>query len=173
MADIFKRTIPVQSPQRDDKIGTSAMGTPIQSNVTFQSGDYIDGNDDTQTWDQLTYDSVLITVSQAKKIIKTEIAGKNGTVKEYIGLDDYVVQINGVICGLNGVHPKDEIAQLKKMLDAPVPIQVACPYLQNLGIMNLVVDNYQIGQEEGGHSYQQFSITFIDDIPTELRIADV
>jgi len=80
MADIFKRTIPVQSPQRDDKIGTSAMGTPIQSNVTFQSGDYIDDNDDTQTWDQLTYDSVLVTVSQAKKIIASASVSESNSI---------------------------------------------------------------------------------------------
>lgn len=173
MAEIFRRTIPIQSPSRDASLGTSAMGTPIQANITFQAGEYIDDNGDTQTWDSLTYDAALINVTQAKKIIKTEIAGKNGTVKEYIGLDDYGVQVNGIICGLNGVHPKDEIANLKKMLDAPVPIVVACAYLQNLGILNLVVDSYEIGQAEGGYSYQQFSINFIDDIPTELRIADV
>lgn len=173
MPEIFFRNIPQQSPSRDASIGTSELGTPIQSNITFQAGDYVDDNDNTQTYDELTYEAVLITVTQAKKIIKTEIAGKNGTVKEYIGLDDYVVQVNGVISGRNGVHPQNEIANLKKMLDAPVPIAVSCSYLQNLGISNLVVDSYEIGQSEGGYSYQQFSITFIDDIPTELRIADV
>ncbi len=173
MPEIFFRNIPQQSTSRDDSIGTSVLGTPIQSNIIFQAGDYIDNNDQTQTWEELKYDAVLITVTQAKKIIRTEIAGKNGTVKEYIGLDDYTVQVNGVIAGLNGVHPKDEIAKLKAMLDAPVPIAVSCAYLQNLGITNLVVDSYEIAQQEGGYSYQQFSITFIDDIPTELRISDV
>ena len=173
MPEIFFRNIPIQSTSRDASIGDSTLGTPVQSNIIFQKGSYDDDNGNSQTWDELTYNAVLITVSQAKKIVKTEISGKNGTVKEYIGLDDYNVQVNGIITGLNGVHPKDEVAQLKKMLDAPVPIKVSCPYLQNLGIVNLVVDTYEIGQSEGGYSYQQFAISFIDDIPTELRISDV
>lgn len=173
MPEIFVRNIPQQSPSRDASIGTSSLGTPVQSNIIFQGGSYVDDKGDTQTWEQLTYNAVLITVTQAKKIIKTEIAGKNGTVKEYIGLDDYNVQVNGIITGANGVHPTDEISKLKAMLDAPVPIKVSCPYLQNLGVMNLVVDTYEIGQSEGGYSYQQFSISFIDDIPTELLISDV
>lgn len=173
MPEIFSRNVPRQSPSRDAKIGTSPLGTPIQSNIIFQAGEYVDDNDETQTWDELTYAAALITVTQTKKIVKTEIAGKNGTVKEYIGLDDYVVQVQGIITGANGVHPKDEVAALKRMLDAPVPIPVSCAYLQNLGIMNLVVESYDIGQQEGGYSYQQFTITFVDDIPTELRISDV
>jgi len=168
-----KFDIPQASPA-DTPLYTSKLGTPVYSNISFIGGRY-----ETNTkgvfveYPSLTYDAVLITVTQAKKIIKTEIQGRDGTVKEYIGMDDYVVQVNGVITGANGQHPVNEIADLKKMLDAPVPIDVACSYLQNLSIMSLVVENYELGQQAGGYSYQSFAITFVSDVPQELRLKNV
>jgi hypothetical protein len=33
----------------------------------------------------------------------------------------------------------------------------------------LVVDNYELPQDEGGYSYQQFTIKLISDDPVELN----
>lgn len=126
-----------------------------------------------KTFPKLKYDGVLMSVSQAKKIIKTEIQGRDGTVKEYIGMDDYIVQVNGIIAGKNRQAPINEVALLKQMLDAPIPIDVSNSFLQNLGIVSLVVDSYELGQQAGGYSYQTFAITFLSDIPQELRISNV
>lgn len=169
----YKFEIP-QENNADDVLYKSKLGTPVYSDITFLAGTYETNTKGVyKDWPQLKYDAALITVTQAKKIIKTEIQGRDGTVKEYIGMDDYVVQVNGIITGSNGQHPSNEIADLKKMLDAPIPIDVACAYLQNLNIMSLVVDSYELGQDAGGRSYQGFSITFVSDVPQELRISNV
>jgi len=161
--------IPQGSP-KDEPLSTSALNTPVYSNIHFLDVEYTDNQGRVITTNGKIYDAVLITVSQAKKIITTEIQGRDGTVKEYIGLDDYQVVVNGIITGANGIHPVDEIAQLKKMLDAPVAIDVACAYLQNLGIQSLVVMDYVFEQQAGGYSYQTFSITFKSDVPQQLRL---
>lgn len=155
----------------------SVLNTPVYTNIEFLPGKYETstkgvfkefGSAAEGSPDRLRYDAVLITVSQAKKIIKTEIQGRDGTVKEYIGMDDYQVSVNGIICGRNGVRPMQEVAGLKKMLDAPIAIEVASAYLQNLGIHFLVVDSYELGEQEGSYSYQPFSINFISDVQQEL-----
>lgn len=163
-----------QTDNRDKELYRSSLGTPVYTNITFQAGTYettMPGK--TVSYGPVTYEAILITVSQAKKIIKTEIQGRDGTVKEYIGMDDYQVQINGIITGKNGHFPKDEVAALKKVLDAPVPLEIACTYLETLDIHSLVVDQYEIGQQEGGYSYQTFSIACLSDVPQELRLANV
>lgn len=167
-----KYSIPQGTP-KDTALYTSALNTPVYSNIHFMDVEYTDEQGRVIRTDGKIYDAVLITVSQAKKIIKTEIQGRNGTVKEYIGMDDYVVQVNGILTGSNGVHPADEIRTLKKMLDAPVPIDVSCAYLQNLGIYQLVTESYDFEQQAGGYSFQTFSITFLSDIPQRLRINGV
>ena len=162
-----------QGAGRDAAISTSILNTPVYTNIHFLDVEYTDSLGRTITTNGKIYDAVLITVSQAKKIITTEIQGRNGTVKEYIGMDDYQVQVNGIITGSNGVHPVNEIAELKKMLDAPVAIDVSCAYLQNLGIQSLVTISYEFAQEAGGYSYQSFAITFKSDVPQQLRITGV
>lgn len=158
----------------------SSLNTPVYTSIEFLPGRYetnikgvfkefgaVDGPN------RLRYEAVLLTVSQAKKIIKTEIDGRDGTVKEYIGLDDYQVTVNGVITAKNGRRPLNEIAALKKMLDAPIPIEVANTYLQNLGINYLVLDSYELAEQEGGYSYQTFSLNFLSDVQQEIELTNV
>ena len=59
------------------------------------------------------------------------------------------------------------------MLDAPVVIQVASSFLQEMGIDNIIVDSYNMPEMEGGRAYQTFTINCSSDTPQELRIADV
>jgi hypothetical protein len=146
--------------------------TNAKTAIRFEAGSYEDNNGNTITFQQLSYKTALVSVGQSKKIIKTEMQGRDGTVKEYIGLDDYAVTVTGIITGENGVSPTQEVIDLKNMLDAPIPIDVVCPYLQNLGIYSLVVESYELPQFEGGVSYQNFTINFSSDIPIALRISE-
>lgn len=155
----------------DQKLYLSALGTPVVINLIFDSVAYTDMNTGRKMVTQLLqFDAVLCTLSQAKKIVKTEIQGRDGTVKEYIGLDDYQVTINGIIAGTNGNYPFSAVQYLKQMLDAPVSVPVVSTFLNNLGIYNLVVEDYSIPQEAGGYSKQDFTINAISDSPIELLI---
>jgi hypothetical protein len=160
---------------QDKELYKSSLGTPVFSDITFgdkanpENNKYTDNSGNIISFEPVTFNSVLITVSRAKKIIKTEIQGRDGTVKEYIGQDDYSVSVAGIICGSNGHYPIDEVKALKQMLDAPIPIVITSWYLQNLDIDMLVVESYELGQDEGGYSYQQFSISCISDTPVELQ----
>jgi len=59
------------------------------------------------------------------------------------------------------------------MLDAPIALDITCPFLNQLGIQKAVVESYELPQNEGGISYQTFTINLISDIPVELRITGV
>lgn len=155
---------------------SSTLGTKVYTNIEFLPGKYetnvlgvfkefgssVDGPE------RLRYEAVLITVQQEKKIVTTEIAGRDGKIKEYIGLDDYNVTVNGIITGTNGQRPVDQIIALKKMLDAPISIHVASSYLQMLDINFLVLSSYELDEQEGGYSYQRFAMNFISDIEQEV-----
>lgn len=163
-----------QTDNSDPALYRSLLGTPVYADLEFLSDNY-----ETKTkglfrdTPNFKTASVLMTVSQGKKIIKTEIQGRDGTVKEYIGMDDFQIQINGIITGPNGHYPIDEVASLKQILDAPIPIPVASTYLNNIGINLIVIEGYELAQEAGGYSYQTFSITCCSDVPQELRLTNV
>jgi hypothetical protein len=154
-------------PQKILDIGTSV--NVVICDITLKGGVYKDVNSGSSiTTPAIRLATVLLTVSQAKKIVKTEIQGRDGTVKEYIGMDDYHIGITGVITGSNGHYPKEEAGILKQMLDAPVAIEVISTYLNNLGVHNVVVTDYSFGQVTGGYSMQNFTINCLSDMPLEL-----
>jgi hypothetical protein len=161
----------------DKSIGTGQLGTPVFANITFKGTTYTDVVNNTSknvTFEDLTFDTVIMSVSQSKNIVTTEIQSRNGTVKEYIGMGDYNITINGIITlkNGNGVNPIEQVRQLKLMLNANKSIEVACTYLQNLDITNIVIKDYELPQEYGGYSYQKFVITALSDYPKEVYIVN-
>ena len=179
---------------RDEPVGTSSLGTPVYSDLTLLGLEYTDNitgelqklaNDQYRSSTNqpvagnnsgigiafyMNIETVLITVNRAARVIKTPIQGRDGTVKEYIGLDDASLTINGIITGRNGVYPFGEVARLRRWLDAPVSKGIVARWLGNLNIDNIVVEDYSIPQVEGGYSYQMFTINAISDLPVELKI---
>ena len=141
--------------------------------IKFEGGTYTDPKGREVSFPTLEYPTVLVSVSQAKRIFRTAVEGQDGSVKEFVGMDDFSVQVYGIITAANGVEPEQERINLKKMLTAPVPIEVVCPFLQSLGIHLLVVESFDIPQEAGGISFQKFNINFISETPKQLRISSV
>lgn len=159
-----------QTSQADKELYKSSLGTPVFTNLTFKAVTYTDLTTGLQIkTEDITLDTILITVSIPKIIVKTQIQGRNGSVKEYIGQDDYQVSINGIIVGSSGHYPAESVRLLKRMLDAPVAIPVVSDYLLNLDIHSLVVTDSAFNQEPGGYSKQNFTINCVSDTPIELQ----
>ncbi len=150
----------------------STLGTPVVADLTFEGGSYTRESDGrVVTYESVVLTTCLIMVTRPKMIIKTNITGgEQGSVKEYISLDDFQVSIQGLITGSNGRYPFEEVAALQEICDAPVSIPVTSYYLQNLKIFNLVVDDYSFEQQPGSISQQPFTINCSSDMPIALLI---
>jgi len=148
----------------------SKLGTVVYSNIIFNAGVILDENGVADYWNDFRIDDVLLSVSQSKKIITTEIQGRDGTVKEYIGLDDFQIQITGRLNGTYNVNPKDLTRQLKIILSAGQPLEITSWYLQNLDITDIVVKDFNFGQTEGEYSTQYFTINALSDKRFEAKI---
>ena len=155
----------------DSELYKSEIGTPVYADVTFDTVTYIDANNKKQTTPKITFQAILISLSFPRVIIKTEIQGRNGTVKEYIGEGDAQISFSGVIVGLNGQYPTDAVNQLLQVIQAPIEIPVICKYLNDKGVQTIVFEDRTFNQEEGGYSYQQFSLSAISDTPQELKMS--
>jgi hypothetical protein len=157
----------------DDKLRDSALGTPVYADLTLNGGTYTDNiTGKVVSYPTVQYEAVIMTVDFAAKIIKTEIQGRDGTVKEYIGQDDAKVSVQGIICGWNGHYPAYDVSQLNAWRKAPCEKSVTSKFLQNLGIYTLVVEDCSLPQIAGGYSYQTFTMSLISDLPVELKITN-
>jgi hypothetical protein len=157
----------------DLPIRISDIGTPIYDDLTLSMDSYIDNNGNQIRYEVLKLENVLISVSRTNKIVRTDISGRDGSVFEFIGRDDKQISINGIIVGKNGERPVDRITELQTILDSIIAIQVSCKFLNQLGITDLIIDSYELPQQEGGYAYQQFSIKFYEYIPQEIRLTGV
>lgn len=155
---------------QDKKLYQSPIGTPVFTEFKILNDSYIDEYGKTITFNTMTFLTVLMVVNQPKIIAKTRINGRQGTVKEYFGFDDYQITINGTITGQNGSHPYADVKALKAICDAPIPVDVVSKYLQNLGIHSIVIESSSFDQEAGGYSKQNFTLECISDVPVELEV---
>lgn len=159
-----------QETFKDAELYKSSLGTPVVIDLTFESVEFTDFINNRQSFtDQVRLECVLCTVSRPSVIVKTQVNGRNGTVKEFIAKDDHQVTINGIIVGPNGQFPVNQIIALRRIADAPVPIPVTSRYLNTLGVFNIVIEDFNAPQEAGGLSRLNFSIQAVSDEPLQLQ----
>ncbi len=142
------------------------LGNQVQSWLTFKGGTYSSLNDGFSiTIPTFQILNSTITVKQAKNIVSTKVNGRNGTVKTYMGMDDYQIRVSGTLVDTNGVYPiNDANALLTKICTAPISIPISCPYLQQiLNINYVVIQSFDIPQEEGHYSLQKFTLDLLSD----------
>ena len=161
---------------------TSYLGTPVFSNIIFIPGSYKDKKGQTvnsgeilkndEKNENFKIDTVLFDVSQQKQIIKTNIQGLSGTVKEYISKGDYQISIRGAVVSPSSLrYPEEEVAQLKEYLEAEAAIGVASRFLDDVfNIQTIVIESFSFPQVEGLQNVQLFEISAVSDDPIELTV---
>lgn len=160
---------------------TSYLGTPVFSNVELIPGEYTDKDGEKIPYGEILknsesgtfrIDTVLIDVSQEKQIIKTNIQGVSGSVKEYISKGDYQIKIRGALVDENGRrYPEEQALQLKEYLDAETTIGISSRFLNDIfEVTNIVVESYSFPQVEGFQNMQFFEVSAISDDPLELTV---
>lgn len=149
-------------------LGKSYLGSVVLSDLRLQ---------DKVTKAEIVVETALFNVTQAKVIIKTDIQGRDGTVKEYISLGDYKISIKGVILGNHGVYPDDTktinkttVSELINMCLINKSLTVNSWYLRQFNIFDIVIESFTLGQLEGEYSSQTFEIEALSDTPFELII---
>jgi hypothetical protein len=156
----------------------SHLKTPVLMPVTLGKGDSV-------KWktiaDGVTYEdscksmvlpaTTLVDFTQAKIIERTQVPGRKGTVKEYIGLDDWRIRIRGILINFNREDelPEEEIKALKDLKNVPVAIPIICDIAQWLDISDVVIENIDFPAIEGYGNMQPFSIDCLSDEPFELK----
>lgn len=120
-----------------------------------------------------TFETSLIEVNQTKNIVRTVIAGTNGSVKEYMSEGDYIINLKGVIVGdvANQRPDVNILNSLVAYLKAPLAIPVTCTFLNELLINSVVIESYKLGQREGARNVIDIEINMLSDSPIELSVS--
>jgi hypothetical protein len=155
----------------------SSLGTTILCQVTLGKGQINwqtieDGKVVPNTCEAMVLPATtLVDFSQAKIIERTMVPGRKGSVKEYIGLDDWRIRIRGILINFNAEDelPEDEIRALKNLKNVPVSIPIINDVAEWLGISDLVIENIEFTAIEGFGNMQPFTIDCLSDDAFELK----
>jgi len=146
-------------------IGVSPLGTPIFDDVFFPAGSY--GGIE---YESLRVQSAVISVSQSKNIIKTKVAGRDGTIKEYVSLDDFNISINAKITELANIFPADQLTAWKELAKVSKNIDIISKLLNDyFDIFKVVVESFTVNPVQGSLNEVNLLIELVSDEDINLN----
>lgn len=170
-----------QEVEQEETARYSYLGTPVFSNIEIPKGIYIDNKGNTINFDGIRFDTALIDVTIEKNIVRTAINGLNGTVKQFISLGDYSVNVQAIIIGQTDANnsgfevaatdrvPESEIRKLNKILQVPQEIEIISEFLDFFDISTVVMTGGNVSQREGYRDSVFANFGLLSDTPIELK----
>tara|TARA_R110000796_G_scaffold74629_8_gene167823 strand:- start:2817 stop:3452 length:636 start_codon:yes stop_codon:yes gene_type:complete len=171
----------VQDSEEETPPKYSYLGTPVYSNLEFPPGQYKDNEGRVINFEGIRLDSVLFDVSIEKNIIRTAINGRDGTVKQFISMGDYAINVQGVIIGQSDANnagfevsgtnliPEGEIRKFNDIIKCPQEIEVVSEFLDFFDVSTVVIEGAGFSQREGFRDSVYFSAGMLSDAPIELK----
>jgi hypothetical protein len=143
----------------------SMLGTPVFSDVILSS--------ESDNALSIKLENALVVIEQNKKIGRTHVQGRNGSVKEYYANDDYNIEITGSISHENPTaYPMDDVRKLLAIVNLPESVKLSGPFFELFEIFNGVVHHYKLDQKAGVQNQQFFVIKMYSDLPAEIEEAN-
>jgi hypothetical protein len=122
----------------------------------------------------------LVRIKGKKEVITTTISRgrdergltKRGIVKEVIYMDDFDIEIDGIIIGDNqDLLAEDDISKVINLCEYGLSLYVRHEFLNLLGINMLVITNFELPTEAGeGMNVQKYKITALSDEDFESEL---
>jgi hypothetical protein len=173
----------IKSSFWNGSMSSALSGMPVMCNLEFIGGTYTDLQGKDIEIPDVNFETVILTVVPNKNIAKTSIFGRDkGTVKEYIGMGDYDVEIRAVITAdapvndtierknQDGVYPRDNMAAIVKLIQAPIALPVECWFLRQFNITHLVIEpGTLIQQIPGEYTQQRIIMPCVSDYPLIIK----
>lgn len=125
---------------------------------------------------ELEITDAVAAVNRERRIVCTDLVGRDGTVKEYINEGDWAVNIVvGVQAVRGGVitddYPDEELRRLREFLDEKKPLEVHSTFLDIFDITKIVIKSYSATQMTEAN-YQAVSISAVSDEDYEIYSND-
>ena len=164
-------------PAEESEI-TSALGTPVLGDITFEGGTYNIYNKYTGAVERTQYSSYTLPYScivdfgRQNNVITTPVLGGNGTVKEVFGIGDWDITIRGIAFNDDkyGNSAHKQIEGLVAWADLCDAIDVSGSVFSGKKINRIVIKELNVQPIEAKWNVIPFTIQAISDEPIELML---
>lgn len=141
----------------------SYLGQPVFGSLEIKGGTYEELDGTVVTYNGLLIKNCITTVDHTKNIVRTQVNGRRGSVKEYINDLDYSITFEIEISTGDNRYPVEDVATFINICQVPVRLEVVNELLQLYGINFIVVENDVAGQERGYRARQKFTLRALSD----------
>lgn len=153
----------------DEAIGISSLGTPLYDDVTFPSGNYLTLEGVQVSYQELSLKSIRFVVTQQKQIVRTNVSGRNGNVKEYNNTGEYIVRCEANITTDGQQFPLEEMIKFANLKDVPESVPVVSKILNRVwGIDNVIINDWSF---DPGTSVGNTLLTFTLESDREFDLS--
>lgn len=118
-------------------------------------------------------EACTVSVNLSKKIIKTEVSERQGTVKECFHNDDYKFNIKGFLIDKNRAFPEDQIRILKAIFESTKPVSLlgGYPEIFLVSRTKVVIETLEFPEVQGKAQWiRPFQMTCESDFVQDLII---
>lgn len=128
---------------------------------------------DAESGQTLDIEDAVCSANRSKEIVKTQLVGMEGTIKEYISMGDYDININFNIVSFDEQgniidhYPAQEVKKLEELFSVNRTLQVKSNFLSVLGVTKIVISSLSITQQTYSN-IQQVQITALSDEDFEI-----
>lgn len=114
----------------------------------------------------------IVSVTGQKNFVKTKVPGRDGTIKELIGRDDYTVSIAMVIQKPYYSMIEDELSKIITLWNKENSLIILCPKTEYYGIEKVVFEKISHPEIPGFPGTESLALEFAEDIDIELEVFD-
>ena len=161
-------------PTVKDLSYTNRLGLPIFSNVVLKHGDIT-----------LVMPDAIIEINRPKVVVKTQIAGRNGTVKEIVSWDDYQIKVRAILT--NGTeskttvgekdfsserwYPNKEVKKFVEICDHHGSVELLEDFVTRvLGIRNVLIESFTLVNTPQVTNVQVIEFDCVSDEAIKLEL---
>jgi len=169
----------IQTVTPDEAERLSSFGTPVMGSFALEAGEY--NSYDRQgrmikvrMEDFIMPEATIVEFSRDMVFTQTRTLGNTGTVKEIYGLDDWKINIRGIILNdRTGSNPRsaqeqeDELVRWRNICDS---IGVIGGIFERKNIRRMVIESFSLQPVQGKWNVRPFEITACSDEAIELVV---
>ena len=158
--DAFMMAIPVLKPVKYRDVNAFGDINSSEGGSVFESNRLV--------W----YDTTaLVSLSSDKKLILTDVQGRDYSRKELVSNGDLTFSISGHICSdLPDVYPEAEVKKFYQIMRYKGVIEINNQFLNQFGVSKIVVKSFSLPTKEGYKSMQDYSFECVGIQPDKETI---
>jgi len=112
----------------------------------------------------------LVDIRGGKNIVKTEVPGLDGTIKEMTGFSDYTISVQATLQGYDNDDVREELKKVLMEWNKKESLPIVCPKTDDYGIDRIVFESISHPELQGLEATERLTLTFLSDTEYEFEV---